>query len=98
LNSSTDSTDSFRAPADCPKSSLESIVKAAIGAVFAPFTACRHRNTTRPYSNRQKCLDCGAGRIHVFTDSGISVGKWRKNINGLRELRSPLPRLSRPKQ
>jgi hypothetical protein len=48
---------------------------------------CAHRHVTRPFNDRQTCLDCGASRLYIyntemyfagFTDTPIFKGRWKK--------------------
>lgn len=52
----------------------------AILATLRWFFACTHAHPSRPMSNHQTCLDCGFQRSYRFTDTGISIGRWRKPL------------------
>jgi hypothetical protein len=77
-------TESFRAPAEMTQkgyvSGLHSLMVRFADLAFP----CRHKNFTRPFNNRQTCLDCGAWRTFEFNDdfihghAGITIGEWQK--------------------
>ena len=67
------------------------------GWVAEVLFGCRHRHVTRPYQDRQTCLDCGAWRHYVLNplnedfspSEHIFIGRWKKP-----EVPGTIPRMS----
>lgn|GEM_PF-3067423 len=77
-------SETFKAPAETPKTGLSRLLEAAITSRFWPTRLCLHRNLSIPVSNHQNCLDCGASRRYSFltdfehADAGIDIGPWQR--------------------
>lgn len=76
----------FRAPAETPEKGLFALFTAILTWILWPVIGCCHPRPTRPFNDRQTCLDCGSSRLYLFhidfehADAGIFIGPWKKVV------------------
>lgn len=64
---------------------LRRLIVAVLTWPFHVAFGCRHAHITRPLSNHQTCLDCGAVRSYLYPENrndDLWIGRWVKAVQG----------------
>lgn len=76
---------SFRAPAEIPLKCQVSAINRLFQRLADRFFPCKHRHTSMPFNDRQRCLDCGAWRWRISDFdyetglAGLRTGEWHRD-------------------